>query len=93
MKPVSRSRSSSMACASAVILLPTTASCTVRVYASEVSTASEIRKPPKTRPSTLAMAQSAASRVETDQLARENRRGSPSWGMPARALAWAGMLI
>ena len=97
--PMVRSRSSSMACASAVTRTPTSASRTLREYALAVPTASAIRRPPKTRPSTLAMANSAISRVETDQLDREDRRtrsgralSGPARSGPARsgrALPWS----
>ena len=42
--------------------------------------ASETRRPPKTRPVTLAMAKTATSRVATGQLLSESRIGRPEAG-------------
>ena len=67
-----RSRSFSIACASAVTCSPRTASCVVRANPVAASAAEAIRRPPKTTPMTIAMTMTVMSRRDTGQLLSEN---------------------
>ena len=75
-----RSRSFSIACASAVTSSPRTASCVVCAYPVATPAAAATRRPPKTTPMTTAIMMTAMSRRDTGQLLSES---AGSFGTPA----------
>ncbi len=71
--PAVRSRSSSMLCASRMMLLLSTASCSVRLKATALLAPELIRRPPRITAASVGMTMSASSRHRTRQLLRASR--------------------